>query len=219
MSVAMATTKWRLPAVTRRNLLRCLVAGYLVFCALYLGSAALAIRAPQLLEPSSLDRAAPFMAASIWVYLSQFVLLPYALASTRDDAVRSRAFYSMLVATAIAALVFMLFPTRVPQAVAPADGLLGLVWHALHLADTPNNAFPSLHVALAALAGATLWHSDRRVAALVWPALIAASALTTRQHVAWDVAGGLLLAPLAWFLTPRLIPYERTLAPDYAAVR
>jgi membrane-associated phospholipid phosphatase len=44
--------------------------------------------------------------------------------------------------------------------------------------------------------------------ALVWPGGIALSTLTTRQHVSWDIAGGLLVAALAWYLTPRLVPYE-----------
>lgn len=209
----------RLPAVTRGNLFLCLAAGYLVFCALYLGSAAAALRAALPLEPTALDRAVPFVAASIVVYLSQFALLPFALVVARDDNARSRTFYSMLLATLLAAVVFLCFPTSVPRPTPPADGLLGIAWQGLHLADTPHNGFPSLHVALAAIAGALLWQARRRALAVAWPALIAVSTLTTRQHVAWDIAGGLLLALVAWCLTPRFVPYERTHAPDHSASR
>jgi membrane-associated phospholipid phosphatase len=137
-----------------------------------------------------------------------------ALASAHGDAARSRAFYAMLLATALSALVFMLFPTSVPRPAVPTTGLLGLMWQALHLADTPNNAFPSLHVALAALSGVLLWQRRRRLIAVAWPACIAVSTLTTRQHVTWDIAGGLLVAALAWLLVPRLISYERTFFAD-----
>lgn len=186
-----------------------MVAGYLLFNALYLGSAAVAIRPARVLLPTGIDLAVPFVASSIWVYLSQFLLLPWAVASARDDATRSRAFYAMLLATLMSLPVFVLFPTSVPPPSTPADGLLGFAWQALRLADTPYNAFPSLHVALAALAGITLWQRRRRLIAVAWPGCIMLSTLTTRQHVSWDIAGGLLVAALAWILTPRLVPYER----------
>lgn len=215
-----STTQFRLslPTVTRSNLLVCLVAGYVVFCSMYLGSAAVS-RAAVELTPTALDRALPFVAASIFVYMSQFVLLPYALVVARDDRARSHAFYSMLLATLFAAVIFVCYPTSVMRPTTPVDGLLGLAWRGLHLADTSNNAFPSLHVALAAISGALLWQTKRRVLAVMWPALISISTLTTRQHIVWDLAGGLLLAFVAWRLTSRLLPYERTHAPDHSASR
>ena len=219
MSAMPTLLQLKLPAVTRANLVPCLVFGYLVFCLLYLGSAAAAFRAPRVIEPTAIDLAVPFVAVSIWVYLSQFLLLPWALASARDDAARSRAFYAMLLATLLSALVFALFPTSVSRPSAPVEGLLGLAWHALHLADTPNNAFPSLHVSLAALAGVLLWQRQRYLIAMAWPVCITASTLTTGQHVAWDIAGGLLIAALAWILIPRLVTYDRTPLADFATGR
>jgi len=219
MSGGRTLSPLELPAVTRANLVPCLVVGYLLFCLLYLGSAAAALRAPWALEPTAIDLMVPFVAASIWVYLSQFLLLPWALASARDDAARSRVFYAMLLATGLSALVFVLLPTYVARPAAPAEGLLGLAWQALYLADSPNNACPSLHVALAALAGALLWQRRQRLIAVVWPACIVVSTLTTRQHVTWDIAGGLLVAVLAWTLTPRLISCDRTLLTDRATGR
>ena len=219
MSVMQTSSFLKLPTVTRANLVPCLVVGYLVFCLLYLGSAAMAFLTPRVIMPTAIDLAVPFVAVSIWIYLSQFLLLPWALFSAHDDAARSRAFYAMLLATALSALVFVLFPTCVPRPPAPTEGLLGLTWQALHLADTPNNACPSLHVSLAALAGALLWQRERYLLAVAWPACIAASTLTTRQHVSWDIAGGLLIAALAWILIPRLVTYDRTLLTDCATGR
>jgi membrane-associated phospholipid phosphatase len=199
----------RLPAVTRANLANCVILGYLIFNTLYLGAAAVAVRPAHVLVPTAVDLAVPFVAASIWVYLSQFLLVPWAVATAGSDAMRSRVFYSMLLATLLSLPVFVLYPTSVPHPPAPDDGLPGLAWQALRLADTPNNAFPSLHVALATLAGIALWKRRQRLVGLVWPGGIALSTLTTRQHVSWDIAGGLLVAALAWYLTPRLVPYER----------
>jgi len=200
----------KLPAVTRPNLWHCVIFAYVIFNALYLCAALVAVRPVHALVPTALDLAVPFVAASIWVYLSQFLLVPWAVATAADDMTRSRVFYSMLLATLLALPVFVLYPTTVPHPPAPDDGLPGLAWHALRLVDTPNNAFPSLHVALATLAGIALWKRRQRLVALLWPGAIALSTLTTRQHVSWDIAGGLLVAALAWYLTPRLVPYERT---------
>lgn len=218
---ALSTTRFtwpRPPTVTRSNLVVCLVAGYVAFCVMYLGSAAVS-RAAVELTPTAFDRALPFVAASIFIYLSQFVLLPYALVVARDDHARSHAFYSMLVATLLAGVIFVCYPTSVMRPAPPVDGLLGLAWRGLHLADTQNNGFPSLHVALAAISGALLWQTRRRARAVIWPTLISISTLTTRQHIVWDVAGGLLLAFVAWRLTPTLVPHERTHAPDRSASR
>lgn len=210
MSIAQTLLPMRLPAITHANLTASLVFGYLTFCVLYLGSAGLAFRAPWVFEATIIDRMLPFIPASIWVYLSQFLLLPWALASARNDALRSRVFYAMLFAALLSVPLFILFPSSVPRPLVATEGLLGIMWLSLHLADTPNNAFPSLHVALAALAGALLWQEKRRLIAVLWPTCIAVSTLTTRQHIAWDVVGGLLIAVFAWFLTPKLISYDDT---------
>jgi membrane-associated phospholipid phosphatase len=193
----------RLPLITRSNVLPAIIMAYVVFNAIYLGSAGAALRAPRVLMPTAIDLAVPFVPWTIWIYLSQFLLVPWALVSERDDATRSRAFYAMLLAALLSCVVFVIFPTRVPHPATPTGGLSGLAWHLLRMLDTPDNAFPSLHVALATLAGVALWRGRRRLIAAIWPGCIVLSTLTTRQHVSWDVAGGLVAAAIAWFLAPK----------------
>jgi hypothetical protein len=198
-----------LPAIQRRNLGRALLAGYLAFCAVYLGSAAVAPGPRTILAPGIVDAWFPFLPWTIWIYYSQFLLLVASLAATRADADRTRGFYAMLLATLLAALVFVSWPTAIERPTPPQDGITGIVWSVLHFTDTPANCFPSLHVALAAISGILLWRGGWRLAAVAWPAAIAFSTLSTRQHVAWDIPGGLVLAALAWSATPRLIRHER----------
>jgi hypothetical protein len=197
------------PLIRVSNQARALLAGYAVFAALYLGSAAFHLRAPVALAPSPLEPAIPFLAWTIWLYLSQFLLLPAAILLAKDDAARSQAFYSMVVATVAAAAVFLLWPTQLPRQELNGHGILAAAWSVLYFSDTPNNCIPSLHVALAAIAGAALWRARWRATALVWPAAIMVSTLTTKQHIVWDVVAGLVLAPAAWSLTPNLIRHER----------
>lgn len=205
------------PAVTRSNQVIAMVLAYLAFSAVYLGTGTLHLRTPATLAPGTLDAALPFLDWSVWVYLSQFILLPLAIAAARDDADRSHALYGMLFATALAALVFLAWPTQVARATPDAGGLTALAWRLLHDIDVPANCFPSLHVALAVIAGRALWRRGVRVVAVTWPALIALSTVTTRQHVAWDVAGGLVLAFIVIVLAPKVFRLERTqLAHDAA---
>lgn len=198
------------PTVHRSNQLLAMVLGYLAFSAVYLGVGTMHLRPPTTLAPGPLDALLPYLDWSVWVYLTQFFLLPFAIASARDDVDRSYTLYGMLIATAIAAVVFLAWPTQVVRETPTGSGLTALAWRLLHGLDVPANCFPSLHVALAAIAGRTLWRRGAGVAAVLWPALVVVSTLTTRQHVAWDVAGGLVLAAIAILLTPRLFRLERT---------
>src|SRR6185436_14225959 len=47
-----------------------ILAAYLVFCLFYLGAAAIDLRPPQLLQPSLIDRAIPFLPWTIALYLT-----------------------------------------------------------------------------------------------------------------------------------------------------
>lgn len=202
------------PAIRRSNQAAAMVLGYLAFGVVYLGSGALRFVAPTALAPSALDGAVPFLDWSVWVYLSQFLLIASGILFARDDLDRSHTFYALLVATVLAAPFFIAWPTTVPRVAPGADGITGLAWRLLHLADTPANCFPSLHVALAVISARALWRRGWQTLATVWPILIAISTLTTRQHVALDVPGGLVLGIFAIWLTPRILRLERAQLAD-----
>jgi len=204
-----------LPAIRRAGVGRDMLAGYAVFVIIYLSCGAWGSTRATLLQPTTLDHAVPYLSWSVWVYLSQFALLPIALLTARSDTDRSRAFYAMLLATVMAAVVFLAWPTRLERMAAPASGISALAWQLLYLMDTPGNCFPSLHVALAVIAGWALWRRGWRVVAVLWPAVILLSTLTTRQHVLWDVAGGVMCATAALALTPYLVTYERSYPTRY----
>ena len=198
----------RLPLISEKFRVHALVSGYLVFCLLYLGSHMLRLTPATSLRPTALDELIPFVDASIWVYFSQFILLPMAVFFARDARDRSHVFYAAVLATAIAAVIFLLWPTQLERPPITANGLTGMAWDFLFATDTDGNCFPSLHGALAALSGAALWRRGWRYLAVTWPLLIALATLTTKQHIVWDTLAGLLLAWLAWTLTPRWFRYD-----------
>lgn len=134
---------------------------------------------------------------SLWIYVS----LPPALLATRQVLYR----YALAMATTclVGLLFFYVWPTAVPAA--------NIDWtrypdvHFLKNIDAAGNAFPSLHVATAVFSGVWLhvllrgFGGPRWIKALnaVWGLGIIYSTIATRQHVAVDVLGGLVLGGVA----------------------
>jgi membrane-associated phospholipid phosphatase len=150
---------------------------------------------------------------SLWVYVS----LPPALIATRRELYR---YGRAMGGTCLAGLiVFYFWPTAVPAADIDWAQYPGVDF--LKNVDAAGNAFPSLHVATAIFSGIWLAHLLRRFGAPRWSRLfswvwcigIIYSTLATRQHVAVDVWGGLMLGGLAAWLSLRHHTYA-TLTSD-----
>ena len=148
---------------------------------------------------------------SLWVYVS----LPPSLLSTRRELYR---YVAGMAGTCLAGLlVFYFWPTAVPAADIDWARYPGVDF--LKNVDAAGNAFPSLHVATALFSGVWLDHLLRRFGAPQWSRLfswmwcigIIYSTLATRQHVAVDVGGGLLLGGMVAWLSLR--PLRVTLTP------
>lgn len=140
---------------------------------------------------------------SLWVYVS----LPPVLLATRSEIY----VYGLAMATTCLAglVIFYFWPTAVPAATINWSLYPGVDF--LKDMDASGNAFPSLHVATAVFSGVWLHHLLRRFEGPGWILLInwlwcigiVYSTLATRQHVAVDVAGGLILGGLASHLSLR----------------
>ena len=150
---------------------------------------------------TEVDRWIGFTPWALWPYLSLwfYVALPPALLLTTRELLRYGLWIGALCAAGLACFVW--WPTAVPQ-LAPSAGHAGFAL--LRGVDAAGNACPSLHVATATFSAWWLDHLLRRLAApasarlanLAWFGLIVWSTLATKQHVWWDVVGGLALALL-----------------------
>lgn len=182
-----------------------------LFIALFFGAYFYVLKVPAypatVMSFTWLDRMVPFqpwtmsLYVSLWVYVS----LPPALLATRRELYR---YGTAMAATCMAGLIaFYFWPTVVPAfdidwARYPEVAFLKNV-------DAAGNAFPSLHVATAFFSGLWLDHLLRRFGAPTWSRLFNAiwctgivySTLATRQHVAVDVWGGLMLGGVAAWLS------------------
>lgn len=149
---------------------------------------------------TAVDTLVGFQPAALYVYISLWVYvgLPQALMPVRRDLFAYCAWIGALCLAGLAC--FWLWPTAVPPSridtsLYPGFGLIRGI-------DAAGNACPSLHVATAAFSAIWL---DRLLAEIgagwrmrafnwIWFVAIAWSTMATRQHVALDVAAGILLA-------------------------
>lgn len=147
-----------------------------------------------------LDRAVDFQPQALWAYVSLWLYVGVAPGLLRSF--RELLLYAMwigaLCLTGLACFYF--WPTAVPRPALDASAYPGFA--VLQGVDAAGNACPSLHVATAAFTALWVEHVLRSIGAPpwlracngLWVGAIVWSTLATKQHVAWDVAGGLLLA-------------------------
>jgi membrane-associated phospholipid phosphatase len=156
-----------------------------------------------------LDHLVDFQPLALPIYLSLwlYVSLPPLLLGTRHELYHYGTAIGLMCIGGLA--VFYFWPTAVP--LADIDVALHPDMGFLKNVDASGNACPSLHVATAMFSGAWLHHLLKRIGAPKWLlffnggwcAAIVYSTLATRQHVAIDVAAGLLLGALAVVLSLR----------------
>lgn len=149
-----------------------------------------------LLPETALDRAIAYSDSAIWLYLSFFILIPYAYLVAQPHRVRWLA-RAMALSALMCGVVFLLYPTTLAY---PPVGE-GSAWSTqmlrlLQAADSTQNCLPSLHGALTLLCVWVLAECERplRSALVVLLGLgIAYAIIALRRHVSIDLAGGLLV--------------------------
>lgn len=165
---------------------------------LYLAANRFQARPAVELAQTWIDRAVPLLPWTSFLYVSCHFLVLAGFACCRSAGAGTR-FATVFAATVVAAVsIHWALPTRFPREAFPLGGTgageLVLGW--FRLVDRPTSALPSLHVAMAVISalGATRERLRAAPALWLWCALVSLSTLTTKQHLAVDVAAGAVLA-------------------------
>ena len=145
-----------------------------------------------------LDERIPYRPSWVWVY--SFLYYPAILylnwiAESPGDFTRIAANFIVLLLLQMA--FFLAFPVATPASWREMNGRRGLSERFLayvQQVDAPSNCFPSMHVSVATLTALYLY-PQLGAWALLFPVLIAASALFTKQHYLADIPAG---AALGW---------------------
>jgi membrane-associated phospholipid phosphatase len=165
---------------------------------------------------TAIDRAIPFSAPWIYVYVTLWLFALAPLVYVRSNTFFRPLFASMAATLTFAYVVFVFFPTKMTlrPSLEGAPGFTAWLVRAVYAGDGPYNCFPSVHVALSHLSAWSLWEMDRPVGRVAWvlAAAITLSALFLKQHYLADVAGGAALAFVVHQLT--LGRYARRCAPQ-----
>jgi membrane-associated phospholipid phosphatase len=164
------------------------------------------LAAPVELPMTWLDRAIPFLPLTLWLYLSDYLMVFAAFLLCRRPGSTARFIYAFFTVVAVATLVHWLWPTLYPRTLYPmpeeASPFMAWTMARFRELDSPASCLPSLHVATAFLSAFTVMgERDRRAPALIlWATLIWVSTLTAKQHYMVDGLAGLLLAMAVWAL-------------------
>ena len=149
----------------------------------------------------SLDGRIPFVPESVCVYVLVYSAALSPLFLVRCRRLFLRTALSFALAIALALLCFLLWPVTSLGLRPPLEALdpsRFVEWGVmlLYTWDPPVNLFPSLHVALAALAGLAAWKAQPAAGAFALPAvvMIGVSVCTVKQHFLVDVLAGAALA-------------------------
>jgi membrane-associated phospholipid phosphatase len=183
-----------LPLLKRAARVPVVIGGGLAIVGLYALSARLNYGEPTRLVEAAIDAWIPFLPWTVWIYVSDYLLLTLAILLPSDRR-RSEAAYGLLLAALIGFVIFTLWPTSIIRSSASFEGVTGLLWKLIYAIDTTTNACPSLHVANTCIACRALYGKGGawRVVMPIWAGAVILSTLTTKQHYFVDVPAGVLL--------------------------
>ena len=161
---------------------------------------------------TAVDLAMPFWPWTVFLYLSDYLLIFVAFEGCRTRASAERFLVTELVVIFLATLIHWAFPVSFPRtlfplpedlAAAPAQAM-----DFLRAFDAETSCLPSLHVAGAVLAPLLISKEQPRAFPwlMLWAAVVAVSTMTTKQHYLVDVLAGVALAVLAYLVANRLRP-------------
>lgn len=171
-----------------------LIIAHVIFYPLYLATNRFPVFEPSTLPLLFKEEFVPYLGWTAFVYNSFLIQLPLAIFVVPKNAGYGRAVTSAIGMIFTHFIIFFLFPTTYPR----PEGNGGCwVMVLVHLFDTPNNCFPSLHVATATYASLVVWRTmgvKPGIAMLSWSVLVSVSTLTTKQHYLLDVFSGWALA-------------------------
>ena len=153
----------------------------------------------------------PRLPVDDWIPLWPIWVLPYLLtlpglllvgvigARRMDEAIFRQFALMMIWAMLLCYLCFAIMPTYVERPALHGDDWATRILQTLYTQDHPNNACPSLHIALTASWCLTwcIWQPNWRWLWRLIALIIALSTILTHQHYILDVIGGVLVAWLA----------------------
>lgn len=154
---------------------------------------------------TALDDAIPFNSWFMWAYEAVYTALLFPLFTVRCQRLFRRTALAYLLVIGGCLATWVVYPVSAVSLRADVRLLDPTVFHEWGLLtnyalDPPLNCFPSLHLAIATLAGLVAWRARRLygVFGLSGAALVAVAICAVKQHYVLDGVAGALLAAGVW---------------------
>lgn len=196
--------------VTQKN--RVILIGFvaLALSGLFILSGTFYIGEAIYLPMTPFEESIPLMIWTTWIYAALYPYIFIGLISYSNLERMNRIFYLYMTCQVTACLIFFFFPTEFPEAqfYRDYDGTASTyLWKLIKGVDVPVNCFPSLHVSNCFLISFGYLEESRKkfLMTFMMSVLISISTLTTKQHYALDIFGGLALALILYFGLGRFI--------------
>ena len=214
-TASLTRTSLALPLfITAKNKVLVGVIAFIFASIIYLSSNHFLLFTPHLLTLTKLDKAIPFIPATIWIYLTEYFLFISVYLLYKDLANLNKYLYSFMGMQIVSVLIFIFYPTIYPRADFPlptnAHSLTIQVFSYFRILDLPTNCLPSLHISSCYLSAFIFLEEQREKFwfFFLWATAIGLSTLTTKQHYIVDVVAGLLMAYIFYWLFHRYIRYK-----------
>lgn len=161
-----------------------------------------------------IDYLVPLAPYWIVVYLGLYTILFAPIFVIRDRFLFRQVAYTYLLTQVASWILFLVFPVKMILRPAMADLTANsyVTWltKLTYYLDPPNCTFPSMHVAMAAVAAMSCWKVDRYIGkiALTFTGMIGVSTLFVKQHYISDVFMGYILAYTSYYLVLKYYPIK-----------
>ncbi len=176
----------------------------------YLGGNLIARSLPHHNLEICLDQLVPFLPWTVFIYFGCYFYwaVNYTLCARQKKALAYRFFCADFLAKTVCLVLFILLPTTNIRPSVNGQTIWDNLMRLLYQIDAPSNLFPSIHCLVSWLCYIGIrgkqnipkWY---RCSSCLMAAAVFLSTLTTKQHVFWDVAGGVLLAEVSYWLAGR----------------
>lgn len=157
---------------------------------------------------SAIDRKIPFVKEWIIIYVVCFAFwaFNYILISREGKEKWYRFATADLMSRLICGIFFVLLPTTNVRPQVTGNDFCSWLVNFVYTVDAPTNLFPSIHCLVSWFCFIGVRKSKKipmwyKVFSLVFAILVCASTQFTKQHYLPDVAGGILIAELCYYIT------------------
>lgn len=147
-----------------------------------------------------LDQQIPFSTKAVWLYLSFFLVVPFAFWKAELQRVKPM-MLAIIISALVSGIFFIFFPTTLDYPQVSGNGISDKVFYLLLWIDTAQNCFPSLHASITIICLLGLWQKHQPLKNTIYLAAtlaIAYAIIQLRRHLTLDVTAGILVGALAY---------------------